>query len=84
MSKASKPKECSESEKREPRRVNLQLNTRAGRHLDELSEMTDADSITEVIRRSLAVHHFIQKAMTKGSSIVIRTKDGEEKDLILL
>lgn len=51
--------------------------------LEDLRDETEADSLTEVIRRSLAVYEFLWKEKSKGAEVVIRTDD-TEKELVLL
>jgi len=56
--------------------------------LETLRDLTEADSLTEVIRRSLAVYDFLWEERSKGGRILVRTVDGtgdtEERELVLL
>jgi len=53
-----------------------------------LRDLTEADSLTEVIRRSLAVYDYLWGERSKGGKILVRTvnEDGgvEERELVLL
>lgn len=60
--------------------MSLQVRER----LENLREQTDADSLTEVIRRSLAVYEFLQDGIHDGGKVVMRRKDGSELEVALL
>jgi predicted CopG family antitoxin len=52
--------------------------------LESLREKTDADSLSEVIRRALAVYDFLWSEREKGARLVARGADNKERDLVLL
>jgi len=52
--------------------------------LDELRARTDAPSITEVIRRSIALYDLVTEHCAEGGAIVFRHVDGTEETLKLL
>jgi hypothetical protein len=52
--------------------------------LERLREVTQAESMTEVIRRALAVYDFLWHCKESGETPIVRSKDGKERELILL
>ena len=52
--------------------------------LEELRDRTNAESLSEVIRRSLAVYETIISEQNNKSKIVFRSEDGAEKELIIV
>jgi hypothetical protein len=70
------------------RRLSLEMTEPVRERLENLRDQTEADSLTEVIRRSLAVYDYLWGEKSKGGKILIRTadKDGkpEERELVLL
>lgn len=52
--------------------------------LEHLRDLTQADSMSEVIRRALAVYDFLWGEKTNGSITLLRSRDGDEKELVLL
>lgn len=54
------------------------------KQLEALRTQTAADSLTEVVRRSLAVYDFLWEQKVQGAEIIIRTKNGGEKVFVLL
>ena len=52
--------------------------------LDALRDHTHADSLVEVVRRSLAVCDFLWAENAKGGKLVIKAKNGTERDVVLL
>lgn len=52
--------------------------------LERLRETTQADSMSEVIRRALAVYDFLWEAKQAGDKPILRSKDGNERELVLL
>lgn len=63
-------------------RVNLNRET-----ADALKQMSDSsgESITEVIRRSIALHKFVKDAQESGKMILTRDlRKGDEREIVLL
>lgn len=52
--------------------------------LERLRDDTGAESLTEVIRRSLAVYEVLAAAMLDKKEIVIRDSRGNERSLLLV
>jgi hypothetical protein len=52
--------------------------------LEELRDLTHADSMSEVIRRAIAVYDFLWVEKTAGGITFVRDKEGNEKQLYLI
>ena len=70
--------------KSEKKRVALELSTVAVDSLNELQEMTDADSRSEVIRHSLNLYHFVVTENKAGASVIVRSTDGSEREIEII
>lgn len=64
-------------------RLTLEVAEAVRKQLEHLRDQTHADSLTEVIRRALAVYDLLWKATSDGGKIVIQTDEGE-KELLLV
>lgn len=51
--------------------------------LESLRELTHADSMSEVVRRALALYDFLWHEKVAGATTIIRAKDGSEQRLPL-
>lgn len=51
--------------------------------MEALCEETTADSITELIRRSLAVYDYLWNQRKSGAKLIVRDKNGE-REIVLL
>ena len=68
----------------EPRvRLNIEVSDRVRGRLDRVKDLTEADSVTEVIRRSASVYEALLLMVVKGGKLVLKLPDGTEQDLIL-
>lgn len=65
-------------------RINLELPGKLKERIDHVKELSEAESVSEVLRWSLAVYEYLWLEKGKGSEIVIRKKNGKEKELELL
>lgn len=65
------------------RRLSLEISEEARKNLEALRDKTQADSLTEVIRRALAVYDFLWSQKEKGAKLVVDSPEGE-KELVLL
>jgi hypothetical protein len=66
-------------------RFNLELTPSAKKQLDDLQTRTEAASITEVIRRALAVYDALEQHKSQNWEIVLRQKEkGLEKAVCFL
>ncbi len=54
------------------------------RELEKLRDNTQADSLAEVVRRSLAVYEFVVDLKANGQTFFARDEDGEEREIGLL
>ena len=52
--------------------------------MKKLRDDTNADSLTEVVRRALAIYEFLWERKTDGGTIYIHHPDGEKERLELL
>lgn len=66
-------------------RLNLELSETVRKNMDKIRDDTDADSLSEVIRRALALYDFLVHRKAEGCEVVLRNKDtGEERGLVIL
>ena len=65
-------------QEQEKRKLTLELSLPVRERLTSLQKRSEADSLTEVIRRSLAVYDLLLAARDSGSEIIIRSRDGEK------
>ena len=63
-------------------RLTLEMAETVRKQLEHLRDQTAADSLTEVIRRALAVYDLLRKATAEGGKIIIQTEDGEREVMI--
>jgi len=52
--------------------------------LESLRDLTNADSMSEVVRRALAVYDFLWTEKSDGATTILRMKDGSERQLEIL
>lgn len=52
--------------------------------LELLRDLTNADSMSEVVRRALAMYDFACNETSAGADIIVRAKDGSEQKILLL
>ncbi len=52
--------------------------------LDDMRERSEADSITEVIRRALSLFDLALKQREGGGEVIFRGPDGDEQKLVLV
>ena len=65
-------------------RLNLELSETVRDQLEELKTKSDATSVTEVIRRSLALYDLYVDHVLQGGAIILRDSKGEEERLKIL
>ncbi len=66
------------------RRLNLAIKPEVHERMEKLCEATEADSITDLIRRSLAIYDYLWSHKKAGSDLIIREKDGKEQAIVFL
>jgi hypothetical protein len=64
-------------------RLNLEMSEESRRKLEYLRKATNADSLTEVIRKALAVYEFLWRQKASNGRLVVQTDDSE-KELVLM
>ena len=60
------------------KRINLALPERSVQRLEELKEMTDASSVTEVIKHAVMTYESLAKHLSKGVTFTARRPNGDE------
>lgn len=65
-------------------RVSLRLSKEVKAHLDDVCERSSSESLTEVIRRSLALYDTLLDESSNGSTVILRDKEGKEKEIMLI
>jgi hypothetical protein len=68
---------------REGRRLSLETSDAVRQRMEKLRDETDADSITEVIRRALAVYECLWDETKRGSQIIVRSGKKEREVLLI-
>ncbi len=64
-------------------RLNLAISESVRERMEALKDSTDADSLTEVIRRALAAYEYIKEQQRQGNRIMLE-RNGEIKEVHLL
>lgn len=65
-------------------RLNLELSERVRNRLDELQRISGAASVSEVIRRALALYDLATVERGRGTQLVLVHEDGREERILLL
>ena len=63
-------------------RLTLEMAEPVRKQLEHLRDQTHADSLTEVIRRALAVYDLLRQAKADGGTIVLHNGDSERELMI--
>ena len=66
------------------RRLNLEMTETVREKLETLREKTSADSLSEVIRRSLSFYELLVDEVRQGRNVVIRGPGSKERELVVL
>ena len=66
------------------KRLTLDMNQVIHDRMKKLRDDTHADSLTEVVRRALAIYEFLWERKTDGGTIYIHHTGGEKERLELL
>lgn len=64
-------------------RLNLELTAVARERLERLVDLSDADTMTEVVRRALAVYEVVLDNQKAEGETLLRFKDGTEQRLVV-
>jgi len=59
-------------------RLSLEISVELREEIEAFRDQLDADSITEVIRRSVKFAKLMHNSVAKGSTVIIRSVDGDE------
>lgn len=65
-------------------RLNLAVTPRVKARLEDLLRRTEAESITEVVRRSLAIYEHLVDITSKGGKVILESDSGEQRELQLV
>ena len=65
-------------------RFNLELTNGAKKQLDDLQKLTEAASVTEVVRRALAIYDALAQHKSDGWEIILRKKDKDVEKVVCL
>jgi hypothetical protein len=65
-------------------RLSLDLDEKSKAHLEALCRDSGASTMTEVIKRSLALYELVQEHRRTGGALVFRHADGTEERLVIL
>ena len=64
-------------------RMNLEMSPQVRKKLERISSTTD-ESLSQVVRRSLAIYDMLLTETEQGSEIIIRSDDGTEKHVVIV
>jgi hypothetical protein len=65
-------------------RLSLDLDLVAKSEIENLRKRTGATSITELIRKSVALYDIVSDHKAAGGSLIFRHSDGREERLVIL
>lgn len=65
------------------RRLTLDLGAAVFEQIDAVRAALKTESITEAVRRSVAVHAFLLAATADGSKVIVRGEGGE-REIVLM
>ena len=64
-------------------RLELNMPTSVNERLKALLEKSKAPDMGEVFRNTLAIYEALIDAKAKGDMVIVRSKDGEERELVV-
>ena len=65
-------------------RLNLEFSPQIYAQMQEVQQRSNAASLTEVLRRSLALYDMLTEHVRRGGGIVLVDRDGNEEKLWIL
>ncbi|MEQ9319364.1 MAG: ribbon-helix-helix protein, CopG family [Polyangiaceae bacterium] len=65
-------------------RLTLALSASAKAKLDRLQKLADADSMSETIRRALAVYEVVLAHQRQGGHVVLEKDDGDKPERLVV
>lgn len=69
--------------KRAKTRLNIEVTHAVRERMNRLLDLSESETLTEVIRRSLAVYETLLQQRADGAETIVRTKDGQERVLMI-
>lgn len=69
---------------KETSRLNLEVSLSVRERLDQLRDLSDADSLTEVIRSALAVYEVVLQEVKRGGEVILCSPDGVQRKLVIV
>ena len=64
-------------------RLHMAVTARVKERLDALLQRTEAESITEVVRRALAVYENLVETTEAGGKVILEDKKGNQREVQL-
>jgi hypothetical protein len=71
------------AKKAKVKRLNLELKIDVRNRMEELRDLTDADTLVEVVRRALAVYDYVWTQKKEGARILVEDSEGTRELVIL-
>ena len=65
-------------------RLNLDMPESVKERLEQLRDNTHADSMSEVVRRALALYELVTREVVQGSSLIIKSSNGSERHIEII
>jgi Arc/MetJ-type ribon-helix-helix transcriptional regulator len=65
------------------KRITMEVPDSVRERLDRLKVMSEAASITEVVRRALRVYELLLEADLSGSSVLLEDSDGRVRQVVV-
>jgi hypothetical protein len=72
------------AESAETVRLNLRISTSVRDRLERVKETAQAESLTQVIRNSLVLYDALLEQTQQGSTVILRDKEGNEREVMLV
>ena len=63
-------------------KLQINMSSKALKELEDLQKSIDANTKTEVVKASLKLYSFVEKQKKDGSKILIKDKNGNEREII--
>ena len=64
-------------------RLTLEMPEPVRKQMEHLKDQTHAQSLTEVIRRAIAVYDLLRTATADGNKIILENADGRQRELAI-
>ncbi len=63
--------------------IQVKMQDQTIRELNEVQQKIHAPSVSDTVRRSVGIVHALTRHVEKGDRIIIETKDGEKREIII-